>query len=90
MDYEYNIPKKEGDIKAATEKGVLYCSGMIAGEGLVGILLAVFAVVKVGGVALADKINLGAPLGSVGGIICFALLLGSIFFFSFKKNKKNA
>ncbi len=27
------------------DRGVLYTSGMIAGEGLVGILLAVFAVV---------------------------------------------
>ena len=81
--------KDKNKVKAATEKGVLYCSGMIAGEGLVGILLAVFAVVKIGGVSLADKINLGSPLGSVGGIICFAILIGSIFLFSYKKGKKN-
>ena len=34
--------KKEKD--AIISDGILYCSGMIAGEGLVGILLAVFAV----------------------------------------------
>ena len=31
--------------KAAIDRGILYTSGMIAGEGLIGILLAVFAVV---------------------------------------------
>ena len=83
------IEKKNGDkAKGASDKGVLYCSGMIAGEGIVGILLAVFAVVKVGNGSLADVINLGGPLGSIGGIICFALLLGSLFYFSLKKNKK--
>ena len=29
-----------------TTDGTLYCAGMIAGEGLVGILLAIFAVFR--------------------------------------------
>ena len=32
--------------RQAIDRGILYISGMIAGEGLVGILLAVFAVVE--------------------------------------------
>ena len=86
---EKAIKSKDKDkVRGATEKGVLYCSGMIAGEGLVGILLAVFAVVKIGGVSIADKIDLGTPLGSAGGIIGFILLIGTIFLFSYKKGKK--
>jgi hypothetical protein len=79
--------KPEEEKKACAENGVLYCSGMIAGEGLVGILLAVFAVIPFGEGSFADKINLGLPLGNVGGIVLFALIIASVFYFS--KNKKN-
>ena len=36
--------KNEEQRKTSVNNGVLFCSGMIAGEGLVGILLAVFAI----------------------------------------------
>ena len=80
--------KSEEEKKAAADNGVLYCSGMIAGEGLVGILLAVFAVIPMGNGSLADKINLGLPLGNIGSLIFFGLIITSIFYFSFKKDKK--
>ena len=80
--------KSEEEKKAAADNGVLYCSGMIAGEGLVGILLAVFAVILMGNGSLADKINLGLPLGNIGSLIFFGLIIASIFYFSFKKDKK--
>lgn len=53
-------------------QGVLFCSGMIAGEGLVGILLAILAVVNV-----ADKVNLSGVLntGTVGAIVLMALMI---------------
>ncbi|MBQ9283300.1 MAG: oligopeptide transporter, OPT family [Treponema sp.] len=81
---------KEGeDGKAVTERGVLYGSGLIAGEGLIGILLAVFAVIPTSsGKSLLQAINLGGKLGNAGGVIFFALLLASIVFFT--RNKKNA
>ena len=44
------VEKKKGteaEKKARTDKGLLFTSGMIAGEGIIGILLAVFAVVKI-------------------------------------------
>ena len=52
--------------------GVLFCSGMIAGEGLVGILLAILAVVKV-----ADKMDLSGSFntGTIGGIILMVLMI---------------
>ena len=37
----------EAEKKARTDRGLLFTSGMIAGEGIIGILLAVFAVVKI-------------------------------------------
>ncbi len=90
------VEKKKYANDAEKEKvvnnGVLCCSGMIAGEGLVGILLAVFAVIKVGGATLADKIasvgdklNLGQP----GGIVLLVLMIAVVFAFAFSKDKNN-
>ena len=71
------------------ERGVLYCSGLIAGEGLVGILLAVLAIVPIGAVTLGDKIDLSEilNLGNIGGLAAFALLIGSLFLFAKRKAK---
>ena len=61
--YEKRKYAKEEDKKEAIDRGVLYTSGMIAGEGLVGILLAVFAIIPLASVRggyLGDFINLSA------------------------------
>jgi putative OPT family oligopeptide transporter len=52
--------------------GILFCSGMIAGEGLIGILLAILAVVNV-----ADKIDLSGKLntGVIGGIVLMIVMI---------------
>lgn len=63
--------------EGCVQSGVLYTSGLIAGEGIVGILLAVFAVVGLN-VDISDKIN----LGNLGGLAFFALLLTSILKFT--------
>lgn len=57
-------------IKDKIEGGVLYASGLIAGEGLVGILLAAFAVL---GVAMPSPEG-GSFLGQFAGVIAFAVL----------------
>lgn len=74
--------------KSAVEKGILYSSGMIAGEGLVGILLAVFAVV-----GLSEKIDLSSIYGdnfmTIGnwiGIAAFVILLILLLYFCRTKN----
>ncbi len=52
-----NKEPKEKD--AIISDGILYCSGMIAGEGLVGILLAIFAVFGLNdAIDLSSKLNL--------------------------------
>ena len=75
--------------KKKIENGTLYTSGLIAGEGLVGILLAVFAIIKVGGKSIADWINLSGVinLGNIGGLAFFAVLLVSIVIFMNKEKK---
>jgi putative OPT family oligopeptide transporter len=54
--------------KDKIESGILYSSGLIAGEGLVGILLAVFAVVGL-------NVNLGIDLGQIGAVVVFGGLI---------------
>ena len=82
------LEKKKGmDEKAKKDmldNGVLYCSGLIAGEGLVGILLAVFAIIPMAngslGDAMGDTILSRTPLnGNIGGLVFFALLTANLF-----------
>jgi putative OPT family oligopeptide transporter len=78
--------------KDAINNGILFCSGMIAGEGLVGILLALLAVFGV-----ADKLDLSAKLGlpvvasNIGSLVVFGLVILSLLKFTlWKKDKKSA
>lgn len=76
--------------KNMVNNGVLYSSGLIAGEGLIGILLAVFAVIKINGKSIGDIINLSGKLnlGNIGGLVFFALIIVSIFAFTLWKKEK--
>lgn len=56
--------------KAQTNHGILYCAGMIAGEGLVGILLAVFAVL-----GLNTDVSGAVNLGSAGATVLLAAMI---------------
>ena len=66
----------ETEKESCIQSGILYASGLIAGEGVVGILLAVFAVLGIS-LDISGVIN----LGNLGGLAAFALVLGSILFF---------
>lgn len=61
--------------KDRVDRGLLYSSGMIAGEGLIGILLAVLAVIPMRGGMAAQYIQLNFSLGNAGGIVFFIFLL---------------
>ena len=68
----------EEEKKASVESGTLFTSGLIAGEGLMGILLAVFAIIEVKeGTYIADIINISDKfsLGQIGSLVIFILLL---------------
>ncbi len=76
----YMIEKKksfsEEQRKSAVENGILYTSGLIAGEGIIGILLAVFAIIPAGPEKTwGDVINIGANLnmGEFGNILALAV-----------------
>ena len=57
---------------------------MIAGEGIIGILLAICAVIPFRKDFLSDFINISEVinLGNIGALVFFVLLLVSIMFFS--------
>lgn len=87
------LEKRKGETeeekKRQVDNGVLYSAGLIAGEGLVGILLAVFAVITIGGTSLGDIIGTCLPfsLGNIGGLVFFVLLLLSILKFTLWSKK---
>lgn len=82
-----NKEPKEKD--AIISDGILYCSGMIAGEGLVGILLAVFAVFGLdNAINLSSKLNLSTPAANIGSLVVFALIILSLLKFSIWKKRK--
>ncbi len=73
----------EEEKNKTANRGVLYCSGMIAGEGLVGILLAVLAVLGVSDkLNLSSMLNLSASAGTIGSIIVFAVMILLVFRFA--------
>lgn len=72
----------KSEIKAKIDSGILYASGLIAGEGLIGILLAVFAVAGV-------NLDLGISFGQIGSLVFFILLTFTLCKYSIgMKNKK--
>ena len=78
---KYADEKKKND---CVQSGILYTSGMIAGEGIIGILLAICAVIPFRKDFLSDFINISEVinLGNIGALVFFVLLLVSIMFFS--------
>jgi len=78
MDSRKNVDAKLKEEQ--TTRGTLFCAGMIAGEGLVGILLAVFAVF---GISTALSID----LGNIGGVVLMIVMIACLLAFSMKKKK---
>ena len=71
----------EIELKEKIDGGVLYSSGLIAGEGLIGILLAVLAIIPAGVNALGEPRSVGDviafgnnALGQWGSLVFFGLL----------------
>ena len=79
--------KEEKD--AIVNNGVLCCSGMIAGEGLVGVLLAIFAIVGIDKkIDLSSKLGLPAMVSNIASIAVFALLILCLLKMSIWKKRK--
>lgn len=90
------LEKKEHESAEEKEQqitsGILYSSGLIAGEGLLGILLAIFAVIKIKGksigemIDISESLNLSQQAGNLIGLAFFAALLVTIYMFAIKKH----
>lgn len=82
MDGRKKVDDKTKE-RQATD-GTLYCAGMIAGEGLIGILLAILAVCGVS-MDLSGKLN----LGNIGGVVLMIVMILCLLKFSLWKKSKN-
>ena len=84
--------KKEEEKQEIINDGVLFSSGMIAGEGLVGILLALLAVFGVdSAIDLSAKFGISKTVADIGGIVLFAIIILTLLKFTvFKKRNKKA
>lgn len=87
------IKASKEEKKDAETRGTLYSAGLIAGEGIMGIILAVFALIPVKGKTLADLINISDKfaLGQEASVVIF-VILGILIFTKAKgalKNGKN-
>jgi len=82
------LKRDEEEKKAIINDGILFCSGMIAGEGLVGIALALLAVFGVGSIIdVSSYIPQSVYYG--GSIVVFGLIILSLLKFSvWKKRSK--
>ena len=77
------LKKKEEEKKAIVNDGILFCSGMIAGEGLVGILLALFAVFGIDkAIDLSARLNIPKGVMDIGGIVLFVIIILTLLKFS--------
>ena len=84
------VDRKSSKHKDQSGKGLLFCSGLIAGEGLVGVLLAILAVVGV-----TDKMNLSSMFAensviptALGIVVFVATMIAVYCVASGKKNEK--
>lgn len=75
--------KDEKEKKASIERGTLFTSGLIAGEGLMGVILAICAVAKVD-----SKFVSPVALPQICSLIIFIALLAYLYFVCVKKSKK--
>lgn len=73
--------KNEAEKENVINSGVLGCSGMIAGEGIVGIILAIFAIIPVGSGTVSDVLAKAGSVintGQIGGLVILVLIVLAI------------
>lgn len=89
MEEEGEKRQKLLHIENASGRGILYASGLIAGEGIVGILLAICSMIpfETGNllewISISDKIY----LGNAGGIVFFGILIVSMIYFMERRRR---
>ncbi len=80
------MKKEKAEKDRIVNDGILFCSGMIAGEGLVGIALAVLAVFGIG-----ELIDLSGfipkTVADIGGLVLFAIIILTLLKFTVWKKR---
>lgn len=84
-----NLKKEEKEKEEIITDGILYCSGMIAGEGLVGILLAIFAVLGIDSMFdISGTLNLSAGMSQIMSLVVFALMIFCLLKFTILRKRE--
>ena len=83
---KFVVEKINGKQNDDSGKGILFCSGLIAGEGIIGVVLAILTVT-----GITDVIDLSSkiPSNNITAIILLLLICGVVYFAA-ANNKKNA
>ena len=82
------LKKKEEEKKTIVNDGILFCSGMIAGEGIVGIVLALLAVFGLDSVIdLSTAFGIPSIVSNIGGLVLFAIIILTVLKFSLWKKR---
>ncbi len=83
------LKKAKEEKEKIVSDGILFCSGMIAGEGLVGIILALFAVFGIDkAIDLSSKLNITPEFQNIGGLVLFAIIILTVLKFSLWRKRK--
>ena len=83
------IKKEKEEKEKIVNDGILFCSGMIAGEGLVGIVLAILAVFGVSNIIDLSRF-IPKTVSDIGGLVLFAIIILTLLKFTvFKKRDKS-
>ncbi|MBE7038483.1 MAG: oligopeptide transporter, OPT family [Ruminococcaceae bacterium] len=83
------LKRNEEEKKSIVNDGILFCSGMIAGEGLVGILLALLAVFGIdSALNLSAKLGIPSVVSNVGGLVLFGIIILTVLKFSLWRKRK--
>ena len=83
------MKKEKEEKERIVNDGILFCSGMIAGEGLVGIVLAILAVFGVSNIIDLSRF-IPKTVSDIGGLVLFAVIILTLLKFTvFKKRDKS-
>ncbi|MBR5460335.1 MAG: oligopeptide transporter, OPT family [Clostridia bacterium] len=83
------MKKPEEEKSEIVNDGILFCSGMIAGEGIVGILLALFAVFGIDkALDLSAHLGISATVSNIGAIVLLAIIILTLLKFTLWRKRK--
>ena len=85
------VKRPEKQKKEMVNDGILFCSGMIAGEGLVGIILAILAIFGIDKmIDLSAKLGISSTVSTIGGLLLFGVVILAVFAVTLFKKRKDS